>query len=463
MSNKMTAKEWVKKGITLGKLGKYEEALDAFNKAIEINPQYDLAWYNKGVTLGELGRQEEALDAYNKAIEIDPQDASAWYNKGVILGELGRQEEALDAYNKAIEIDPQYARAWYNKGVALGELGRHEEALDAFNKAIEIDPQYARAWYNKGVALGILGRYEEVLDAFNKAIEIDPQDARAFTNLAEAYFNLGDPEQASSKVNQAIKLNSKLTSALLLRGKIEIEQKKCHKAVQSFAQAVVSDLGKPLPLLWHAYARYLELECSYHPESKVYQEEIAGIIRQLEKANELFKKGNRELRVYILYFLGCFYYKTRDISEAVRTLKKCVGLKSEAPIESLARELLDNIWSYAIRPPLWRWWLYSPLHRRLRRAIFSIISLLILALLVAYPFISAHFWTVPIELPLYTAIIILLIILVLPTTERIKARDLEVELRPPPDIGPVLPPSMMEMKLKELESYPERLTAHELE
>jgi len=66
-----------------------------------------------------LEKQEEAIEAYNKAIEINPKYADAWYNKGVTLVQLERQEEAIKAFDKAIEIYPKYAGAWNNKGVAL--------------------------------------------------------------------------------------------------------------------------------------------------------------------------------------------------------------------------------------------------------------------------------------------------------------------------------------------------------
>ncbi len=86
---------------------KYEEALEAFNKAIEINPKDDNALSSKGAMLGTLGRHEEALEAFNKAIEINPKNDDALSNKGIALGYLGRHEEALEAYNKAIEIKPK--------------------------------------------------------------------------------------------------------------------------------------------------------------------------------------------------------------------------------------------------------------------------------------------------------------------------------------------------------------------
>jgi len=73
MQNKMTPQEWFEKGLALVKLGRYKEALDAFDKATEMNPQFILAWCNKATSLGVLGRYKEAQDAHSKAIEINPQ------------------------------------------------------------------------------------------------------------------------------------------------------------------------------------------------------------------------------------------------------------------------------------------------------------------------------------------------------------------------------------------------------
>jgi tetratricopeptide (TPR) repeat protein len=56
-----------------------------------------------------LKRYKEALDAFNKAIELDPQNADAWYNKGVVLELMGKTYAAEDSYSKAIKIDPLYA------------------------------------------------------------------------------------------------------------------------------------------------------------------------------------------------------------------------------------------------------------------------------------------------------------------------------------------------------------------
>lgn len=61
----------------------------------------DKEWFDEGVELIKVGRNEEALKAYERAIEINPQFAEAWYAKGVALSELERHEESLKAYEKS--------------------------------------------------------------------------------------------------------------------------------------------------------------------------------------------------------------------------------------------------------------------------------------------------------------------------------------------------------------------------
>ena len=66
-----------------------------------------MAWYNKGVAIGKLNKSDEAIIAYDKAIEINPQNSDAWYDKAVTLDKLSKSDEAIKAYDKAIEINPQ--------------------------------------------------------------------------------------------------------------------------------------------------------------------------------------------------------------------------------------------------------------------------------------------------------------------------------------------------------------------
>ena len=82
------SKELLERGASLASDGRYDEALEAYNKAIELDPKDAFAWFYKGFTLRDLKRNDEALEAYNKSIELDPKDASTWNNKGNTLGDL---------------------------------------------------------------------------------------------------------------------------------------------------------------------------------------------------------------------------------------------------------------------------------------------------------------------------------------------------------------------------------------
>ena len=129
---------WRNKGGALYFLGKYDEAIECYDKAIEIDPDNQVVWNNKGLALNSLGKYDEAIVSYDKAIEIDPTDADAWNNKGLALNSLGKYDEAIVSYDKAIEIDPTDADAWNNKGLALNSLGNDNEAKKCYDKSREL-------------------------------------------------------------------------------------------------------------------------------------------------------------------------------------------------------------------------------------------------------------------------------------------------------------------------------------
>ena len=74
--------------------------------ATALRPEYAEAWYNRGVALGALGRYAEAVVSFDRVIAIDPGDAEAWYSRGQALRCLGRQEEADVSQDKAVALDP---------------------------------------------------------------------------------------------------------------------------------------------------------------------------------------------------------------------------------------------------------------------------------------------------------------------------------------------------------------------
>jgi tetratricopeptide (TPR) repeat protein len=81
-----TAQEWNERGISLGKSGEYKEAIECFDKAIELNPNYAMAYSDRGIVYEKLKKYERAIEDYNKAIALDPNYVKAYWLFAVSCG-----------------------------------------------------------------------------------------------------------------------------------------------------------------------------------------------------------------------------------------------------------------------------------------------------------------------------------------------------------------------------------------
>uniref|UniRef100_UPI00117774EA TPR end-of-group domain-containing protein n=1 Tax=Calothrix rhizosoleniae TaxID=888997 RepID=UPI00117774EA len=97
--------------------------------------------YGRGYALGNLGRYEEALASYDKAVVIKPDYHEAWYNRGYALGNVGRYEEALASYDKALAIKPDLHLAWYNKARCYVLQNQLDQGLENLSKAIHLNSE----------------------------------------------------------------------------------------------------------------------------------------------------------------------------------------------------------------------------------------------------------------------------------------------------------------------------------
>ena len=87
-------------------------------------------YYNDGVSYLDLGKYDEAITAFTKAIEIDPKTSAIYYNRGTAYFVLEAYQKAIDDYSKAIELDPSDAWPHSNRGAAYDELGEDRKAID---------------------------------------------------------------------------------------------------------------------------------------------------------------------------------------------------------------------------------------------------------------------------------------------------------------------------------------------
>jgi protein O-GlcNAc transferase len=193
-------------GLALQRLEQPEQALPAFDRAIQLNPGFADAYYNRAAALQALGRLDAALESYEQAIRLRPNFANAYNNKGVVLRRLGRPSDALACLERALQLQPDSAEAHNNLGNALTDLMRPAQALQSYERAVQLRPDYVEAHRHRGGALAELGRPGEALPCYAQAIALNPGDAEAHHDLARALQDLGRLDEAVRSEARAIEL-----------------------------------------------------------------------------------------------------------------------------------------------------------------------------------------------------------------------------------------------------------------
>ncbi len=171
-------------GTALQQQGRHEDALKAFDKAVQIRPDDPELWVNLGNALVAVKRPADALLTYQHALELDPGNWNASYRCGVLFFESGGFEEALPWFDRCDELRPNDAQTLHMRGATLRGLKRFEACLADNMQVHRLDPAHPLHCNNIGDALLWLGRRDEALKWFDKALKLKPDDVDALCNKA---------------------------------------------------------------------------------------------------------------------------------------------------------------------------------------------------------------------------------------------------------------------------------------
>ena len=173
---------------------------------LRTDPQSVNAHYNLGFGLAQLGRHQEAVQAYERALEIEPDYGYAHNNLGNALTQVGKRAEAIGHFRKALELDASYAEAHHNLANVLVEESRRDEALEHLREAVRLRPDFAEAQMNLGNLLTGKGNAAEAVTRYRSALKLKPDFAEAHNNLANALVALGRLREAISHYSEALRI-----------------------------------------------------------------------------------------------------------------------------------------------------------------------------------------------------------------------------------------------------------------
>jgi len=219
-------------------LGRADDALKSYERAIALKPDFAEALNNRGNALRGLKRLHDALTNFDRAVAVRPDYAEALNNRANCLVDLGRLEDALESYDRALAHRPKYVDALINRANTLRLLGRHDEALTNFDRALIFKPDHAEGYLGHGNLLLALKRPAEAMRSYDRAIALAPTAIDALANRGRALRELKRYDESFSSYDRALSIRPDDAALLVGRGNTHYAMKSFGAALADYDRAV---------------------------------------------------------------------------------------------------------------------------------------------------------------------------------------------------------------------------------
>lgn len=226
------------RGVVLETLGRLDESIAAYSRAMSLKPDYAEAQTNLAIALQKQGHPDQAIGQCQALIQAQPNHAQAYHVLAYCQQQLGQQDEAAAAYEQALRHDPGLVEAYNQLGVLLAEQGQYDQAVACFEKALKQAPTYAEAHNNLGISLRAQGQVQRAIERYQQAIALDPDFPEAFYNLANAQAEVGLLEEAKTGCERAIQLKPDYAQAYNQLGLVLRRLDQGRQAIDALQRAI---------------------------------------------------------------------------------------------------------------------------------------------------------------------------------------------------------------------------------
>lgn len=244
----LLAQHFYNQGREKARYGDVRGALENYNRAIQLQPNYADAYARRCGTKLRLEDDPGAIEDCNRALQLDPNNSVAYLNWGNIYTEQRDKNKANQNYTRSIELssqqiqlDPQNEDAYYYRGAARLRLADYRGAIEDATQAIQLDSEYADAYVTRCQATGLLGKHEQAIPDCQKATQINPNHYVGYTSLCNNFSNSGQYEAAIEACTHALQINPNDPHAYNNRGVIWFRMKNYQAAIEDYRQAIQRD------------------------------------------------------------------------------------------------------------------------------------------------------------------------------------------------------------------------------
>ena len=272
------ARAYSNRGSLLYSLGRYEEAISDYETAFEIDASgFNPVLYNDwGLTLYYMGDSAAAIEKYNAALELAPEYPQALNNRGFAYLEINEEDLAIADFETVLQLSPETSASYIGLGDAYYLLGQAQPSLDAYStyagmveqpiervaaRITELEGIIAgsttetvdvadldcdadedvEGFTNLGLASLEIDNLQMALDNFSCAIQASPEEAMPHNNRGYVYLEMGNLEAAGADLSQAIALNPELAIAYHNLGRVYAEAGNFENALNNYSQSIRLD------------------------------------------------------------------------------------------------------------------------------------------------------------------------------------------------------------------------------
>jgi tetratricopeptide (TPR) repeat protein/O-antigen ligase len=226
-------------GNAYARLDQKEKAIWAYLKAIDANPGYDEIYSNLGIMYGETGRIDEAIEALNKSIMINPLSSPTRSYLAEIYIRRKEWEEASKQYKEILDLEPENQKAKVNLSYVQSQIGR--------GKSTPVPVEELELLFEKGERYVKDRDWNRAEETYGKIVNIAPGNTKALLYLGNIYFSQGKIEKAINQYKKIIEFSPAFNIGVHNNlGLAYLELKRLDLAREEFQKVLQVDPGNEL-------------------------------------------------------------------------------------------------------------------------------------------------------------------------------------------------------------------------
>lgn len=218
--------------------GNYQDAVEQFTRAIDLQPDYDKAYLARADAYEKLGMISEAAQDFDRAATFLDKDQEVFYEAGRLYFELKDFDKAMDRLDKAILLKRNFVEPYQVKANVLIAQERYDEALEVAHNALTLK-ETTYNFYLHGIVNEKMGNLETAEEDFVNAIAEDHQHVPSLLALADVRLKLGKTDLALQHANRAIQFDNENQEAYVIRSKIYVRKLDYPNAIDDVSKAIL--------------------------------------------------------------------------------------------------------------------------------------------------------------------------------------------------------------------------------